>query len=75
MEDLYSNYISDLTAGAFTDLCASVPTLKPVMPTTDNVEWVIKPSSGISTTIHVLDSYFNFNVTKAMTFEDITFTG
>lgn len=72
--DLYSGYGADLSAGVFTDLCASVPTLAPVEPPTDNIEWVIKPTSGRAT-IHVLDSYYNFNITRSLSFEKIDFSG
>ena len=44
-QDLYASYTSDLTAGTFTDLCANVPTLAQMPPPTDNIEWVIKPTT------------------------------
>ena len=44
------------------------------MPPTDNVDFVVTASGGLPT-IHVLDSYYNFNVTKSLSFENIAFNG
>ena len=73
--DLYATYSASYSTADYTDLCARVPSLRQVYPSTDNVEFVIKPTFGTTTTIHVLDSHFNFNVTGSLTFENIKFRG
>ena len=73
--DLYADYIYS-SPGTFTDLCAEIPKLQQINPPTDNYEFLFKPeSSAGKVTVHVLDSYYHFNITRSMTFEDITFRG
>lgn len=73
--DLYSDYIYNDDADSFTDLCAEVPSLKQINPPTDNISFVFETESDSGTTIHVLDPYYHFNVTRSMSFDGITFRG
>ena len=46
-----------------------------VSPTTDNVHFEIYGPDDGTTTIHVLDSFTNFNITGSMEFRNIIFRG
>ena len=50
-----------------------MPSLLQVLPPTDNIDFVVTGTN--SPTVHVLDSNFNFNVTKSLSFENINFQG
>ena len=53
-----------------------MPSLQPIAPPSDNFEFVFtKADAAATTTIHVLDSYANFNVTRSMSFNGIEFRG
>jgi hypothetical protein len=70
--DLYKDYTYTNTDD-ITDLCASIPALQQMNPPTDNIEFIFK--SKTTATIYVLDPYYNFNVTRSMSFENINFNG
>lgn len=72
--DLYADYITSDSAGV-TDLCAEVSSLSQIYPPTDNVSFTFTAATAASPIIHVLDPYYNFNVTRSMSFDSITFTG
>ena len=70
--DLYQDYDATIPS-AFTDLCAEVDSLQQIYPPADNFAFTFTATT--SATVHVMDSYANFNVTGSMTFSNIDFTG
>ena len=50
--------------------------MQQVYPPADNFSFNFRPVTGTArSTIHVMDSYANFNITGSMTFTNIDFTG
>jgi len=71
--DLYKDYISTNTDD-ITDLCAEITALRQTSPPTDNIAFNFYAADNLAT-IYVLDPYYNFNITRSMSFENINFNG